>query len=290
MKKIAVISLVIGVCLLIYYIIQLFCIGYINPKTEFSVDRAKDISSFMGSFIGIFFTLAGTFLILENLRSQNLINSTNQILTQKNQFESIYFNLLSLHNKIVNEIQTSIETPYNNKINDNVKGRFFFELLSPSIAYDFKNSEEKTTLTVRKIYRKYYAVHASDIGHYFRNLFHIVNFVDTNHYFTLIEKKEGFLQKSDYIKILRAQLTNTEIACLAVNGLSDKGEAFKPLIEKYELLWNLHFDFELPTEKYWDVVPCPEVLVEEYPHLVKVFEYQKKTTANSVQNSLLILG
>ena len=113
------------------------------------------------------------------------------------------------------------------------------------------------------------------MGHYFRNLYHIVNFIDTNSYFKLINGSSNFLQQKDYIKILRAQLTNTEMACLGVNGLTKKGEGFKPLIIKYELLRNIHFDFELPKEIYWDVIPAPEILIEEYAYLKPIYEHQK---------------
>lgn len=273
MKKVAILSLLIGALLLICYLSVLCYQGYINPRTSFSIERAKDISPFVGSFIAVFFSLAGTLLVLENLKFQNKVNASNLILTQKNQFESIFFNLLSLHNKIVNEINCEFDCSYNKKTID-AKGREFFEALAPSIAFDFNKSKEKTKAHLEKIYRNYFAIHTSELSHYFRNLYHIVNFVDKNPYFSIIKNNSSFLQQNDYIKILRAQLTNTEIACLAVNGLSLKGSDFKPLIEKYSLLKNMHFDFDL-TDSYWPVIPAPEILANEYPHLKIVYDLQK---------------
>jgi hypothetical protein len=277
MRRIAIITLLIGFGLLLFYLLQLCIHGYINPTKSFSIERSKEIAPFVGSFIAVFFSLAGTLLILENLRMQNAINARNQLLTQKNQFESIFFNLLSLHNKIANEIDTDITTSYNAKFVA-VKGRKFFELLTPSITFDFTNSPNKSKETLQKIFRKYFAIHSSDMGHYFRNLYHIVNFVDKSAYFLLIADNSEFFQQKDYIKILRAQLTNSEITCLAVNGLIEKGSTFKPLIEKYELLRNIHFDFDLPVDDYWESIPAPEILITEYPHLNSVYEYQKNNS------------
>ena len=132
-----------------------------------------------------------------------------------------------------------------------------------------------------EIYDKYYDIHASDIGHYFRNMYHIVEYIDSSPYFSLITSSKDFFQQKDYMKILRAQLTNNEIACLAVNGLSTRGFAFRPLIEKYQLLRNLHFDINITKYGYLACVPAPEILINAYPHLKSVFEQQNSKKKQS---------
>jgi Putative phage abortive infection protein len=83
---------------------------------------------------------------------------------------------------------------------------------------------------IEAAYQSFYVSHQSEVGHYFRNLYHIVRFVD----------EAAVEQKSSYIKILRAQLSSQELLLLFYNGLSTLGrERFKPLIEKYALLEQL---------------------------------------------------
>lgn len=74
------------------------------------------------------------------------------------------------------------------------------------------------------------------MGHYFRNLYHIVKFVD----------KANISNKREYTNILRAQLSTGELLLLYFNCLSRYGnEKFKPLVEKYSLLKTIADDDEL---------------------------------------------
>ena len=67
------------------------------------------------------------------------------------------------------------------------------------------------------------------LAHYYRQLYHIVKFVDESE----IE------DKSRYTDFVQAQMDNDELVLLAYNGLNERGENFKSLIEKYGLLENL---------------------------------------------------
>lgn len=62
----------------------------------------------------------------------------------------------------------------------------------------------------------YYNGHQSRLGHYFRHLIRTVMFVHRNKFLTVEQKKE-------YIKILRAQLSNHEQILLFFNSISDLG-------------------------------------------------------------------
>jgi hypothetical protein len=78
-------------------------------------------------------------------------------------------------------------------------------------------------------YASFYQSHESEIGHYFRTLYHIVRFVD--------QSGMSDEEKREYEKFLRAQLSSSELLLLFYNGLSIYGYSkFKPLIEKYALL------------------------------------------------------
>ena len=88
----------------------------------------------------VFFSLGGTLLVLENLRLQVSINSKNQLLTQKNQLETIFFNLISLQNQIARDITVDdLYVSYRKDMTPekNIKGKSFFDCLAPSMTKDF---------------------------------------------------------------------------------------------------------------------------------------------------------
>ena len=116
------------------------------------------------------------------------------------------------------------------------------------------------------IYDYYFHVYQSILGHYFRNLYHLVKYAD----------KSPFSQafKNDHVKILRAQLSNYELLLLAYNGLHDYGEAFYPLIEKYELLKCLNDETRVPNDYEKRIVDI-SILRKTYPHLMKLFKEQQ---------------
>ena len=79
-------------------------------------------------------------------------------------------------------------------------------------------------------YKKFFINHQSELGHYFRMLYHIIKFIDASE---INDKKR-------YTNFVRAQLSSYELVLLFYNGLSKFGrEKFKPLIENYSLLKNM---------------------------------------------------
>lgn len=81
----------------------------------------------------------------------------------------------------------------------------------------------------RAVYRDFYDGHQFEIGHYFRNLYHVVKFVDS-------ADDEVVPDKKRYVSIIRAQLSSAELLLLFHNGLEQGRKKFKPLIERYALL------------------------------------------------------
>ncbi len=262
-RNIAIASLVLGLTILTVYAILLFCNGYLTIGGTFSLDNASKIAPFVGSCVGVFFTLAGTLLVFDNLQMTRLNNETNQLLTQKNQFENIFFNLLTQQRQIKDGIKTSVHFETEGEVE--TSGSNFFDNLATRITLDFETST-KTQEELIKLYNHWFTIHNSDLGHFFRHLYHIVKFVDRNPYFKSVENNNAFLQRPDYIKILRAQLSNSEIVLLALNGLTKQGEKFKKYIDNYELLVNINLEIEMPSD-YTSRVPGPEIIVASYPQL-----------------------
>jgi hypothetical protein len=86
--------------------------------------------------------------------------------------------------------------------------------------------------TALEIYSSCYQRHEYQLDYWFRNLYRLLVWVDTQQYLSNAERWE-------YIRIARAQLSWTEMAWLFLNALTDNGKKFKPLIEKYALFDNL---------------------------------------------------
>lgn len=265
LKLISYISLGIAILILIIYCFLLIINDYLfNFNSTFSIETASKIAPFVSAFVGVFFTLASTLLIIENLNLTRKNNDKNQILTQKNQFESIFFNLLTQQRQIKESIKTKVEFSGSEVILETVEDNFF-DNLCLRIKLDSDKQNLKTFEELKLLYGKWFTIFNAELGHYFRHLYHIVNFVDKNNYFFL-SKKEDYLKEYDYIKILRAQLSNSELVLLSLNALSENGLKFKPLIEKYKLLKNINLETEMPDE-YLSRVPLPEIIKKNYEHL-----------------------
>lgn len=76
--------------------------------------------------------------------------------------------------------------------------------------------------------------HQSDLGHYYRHLYHTITYV--NEFPTL-----SFFEKYDYVKNVRAQFSNHSIALFLINAYSPLGSIWisEKLITKYDLIKNL---------------------------------------------------
>jgi hypothetical protein len=151
---------------------------------------------------------------------------------RKQQFESRFFQLLSLHNEIIRDLRVTIPYPRGKHF----EGREAVEQLRTAfneIASVATPGDMPELVFVRKVYRQLYRTHQYAIGHYFRNLYHVVRYVD----------RSDEPNKREYTSIVRAQLSSSELALLFYNCLSwpvyTDSDKFTPLLERYALLENM---------------------------------------------------
>lgn len=227
-------------------------------------EKAKEIHPFMTGLVVPLLTLGSTLLVIENLRANNIQNFSNN-----------FFKLIDQHHKLIDNINSWIE-PISSPDNP-CKGRAFFDELAERIANDYyfisnpdyaneyeidpdletliKEKSGKELLVI--IYNFYFHIHFSDLAHYFRNLYHIICFVERS---TINTKR-----KKEYVHMLRAQLSNYEILLLGYNGLHPYGAKFHPLIEKYWLLKSLNTEDNLPPGRIKRIVDI-SILRDGYTH------------------------
>ncbi len=207
---------------------------------------------------------------LENSRKElvkSAIALKNQIKTQKRQsLESIFFRLIQLHHDHINFLafhvnDASIINKYLGRVvknNDKIQGRecflYFYAVLNymydkqKKIAINNGNYVSEVDI-IQRAYKEFYNKGYQEmLGHYFRNFFNIVNFLE-------IHRKDLKQQiKKNYIDTIRAQFSDYEAILIFYKGLyliQEYGQKeFYQQAEKYLLLKNLRKSLLFNEEHY----------------------------------------
>lgn len=231
-------------------------------------DNNKSFGDIFNALSSLFTALAFAGLIVTIIIQRLDINAQRKINNIQN-FENSFFRLLEQHHRIIDSF---VIEPKPNKDGDEIesfpeKRKKIIQLEAfDFLSKDFKHRYEKikeirfpADKSIQNVFIYAFLHHTFGkygymLGHYYRNLYHIVKYIDED------KSLETFDLKYKYAKILRAQLSAPEILLIALNGLTYYGEKFKPLIEKYRLLKNMNFTYEM-VDVLW--------LTEKYPHIIR---------------------
>ncbi|MDR6915089.1 hypothetical protein J2X66_001954 [Pseudomonas sp. 3296] len=165
----------------------------------------------------------------------------------KQMFESTLFGMLDVHAKILGDIKS---VGLQGKISE---GRDAIDMFvkkfkhSNSYRAGSLNPALATDESIRSEIKQFCSNNVSVVGHYFRNLYWIMKMIDTSQdvqsdvrddSFTSGKRKfyMDYLRKRNYTNIVRAQLSESEMAMLQINCLGPYGEDLKYYVEKYSLL------------------------------------------------------
>lgn len=212
--------------------------GTATPKASDRIAAASALFSAL-AFVGLLFAvlIQREDLLAQRRDQQELqadvveqrrsLRAQAEALTQQ-AFENTFFHLLRLHNENV-QSQVASFVPGG----EVYVGRRAFAIAAAEIegrlaAWRQRHPEASIDLeTVNRFYAEACETPDSDFGHYFRNLYHIVKYVD----------ESRVSDKRRYTSQVRAQLSQAEFTLLFANGLRRDGKSkFKPLIERYALL------------------------------------------------------
>ncbi len=165
----------------------------------------------------------------EELKGQKeALSAQNETAIQQN-FDNTFFQLLRLHNDIVNAIDVRDENRRSTSTGRDCFLEFYNHLNKMHMGTRKVDSGDELE-RIELFFNAHYSKYQSDLGHYFRNLYNIVKFVDNS----------SVPDKRLYTNLVRAQLSSYELVLLFYNCLSSKGYGkFSPLIEKYSLLKHL---------------------------------------------------
>lgn len=166
----------------------------------------------------------------------------------KQMFESTLFGMLDVHAKILGDIKHG-DQPGRAR-----QGRDAIDM----IVKDFKEGrkyqagifypESVVDSSIQSEIEVFCNQWLSVSGHYFRNLYWIMKMIDTSQDIpldfkgdeALVSSKRRFytdyLRKRNYANIVRAQLSQSEMALLQINCLGSYGADLKYYVEKYSLL------------------------------------------------------
>ncbi|OEC42818.1 putative phage abortive infection protein [Aeromonas sp. DNP9] len=243
--------LVVGIFLLLIAIVvdlvfNIFSIsGKLGVFGDFLGGTLNPIFTLM-TFFGVIVTIALQKLELRAAREEYK-KSANALDTQA--IENTFFNMLNLHYKITENLKFDAEVfmeandltlPHskNNSRNGTAAFSLFFDIAKSNWPYDMK----RTIGIYKELQNNYNYI----FGHYFRNLYQIINFVAKNDNINPTQKKK-------YLNMLRAHLSSDELFTLFINctgNMVDNGE-FRELLVEYSFLEHMVLEYNSKNESYY---------------------------------------
>lgn len=207
----------------------------------------------------------------EMIRQREEFEKENETLKYQ-RFENLFYNMLNLQQEIVaglrfdyqDEERILVPSGIDNTppirdmrlVNKNVTGREVFRYSFDKAEIALDEMDQNGRRIVLKGYREFLykkGLKAYDTtwiptyyDHYFRHLYKIIQFVDSQDF--------SFDIKYKYISLLRGTLSRYELVWIYYNALNPSFERFKKLIEKYSLLKNIREELltrSLETHQYY---------------------------------------
>lgn len=226
---------------LIFFIFTILCFTW-NIWDTFSLKQPIDATiwgqfgDFIGGTLGVIFSLISVMLVVWTFKTQNKTAETQR-------FNDLFFELLRLYQEQekelqynwINEDRTTSYVSNNKDYFDKLSKRFWEEFV-PSTSFS-KNRKEAT-----KTYLNVTIDYKSKLSLCYRTIFQILNLIENS----LLNPKE----RVEYLKILRAQLTESELLFIRYHIKSGEYKRFAFLVNKSNLLKHLPL-FELLEFAYW---------------------------------------
>jgi len=151
-------------------------------------------------------------------------------------FESTFFQMLSLHNTIVSSIDLTGVQKSSSRTNSRGRARtlgrdcfkYFFANYRDAYEAAYRISDQRRRL--QKAYDEFWDRRQQDLAHYYRYLYNVLRFV---------HDYEGIEDKHRYVKLLRAQLSDFELVLLFYTAVNENGINYWKYIHEFALFDNL---------------------------------------------------
>jgi hypothetical protein len=237
-----------------------FGLKYLFESDNINLLSLSNLGQYLGGTSGVLFYIAATMSVIlaflvqrTQIKIQKNEIEKNNIREEIRNFENNFYQSINIHIKILELIiipDTMEKGILGNKICLPIEHRGvralekiykkFYELCIKN-KNAFVNSNltlEERRIMFNESYINFLKEHLKDLGHYFRNLFHILKIIYVN---KNILKDNG----KYYSNILRAQLSAFELIFLFYNGISDLAKFsseelnFKKMIEYFNFFEHL---------------------------------------------------
>lgn len=203
-------------------------------------DVLGNYGDFLAGSVGTAIALVSMYLLFRTLRSQMHATWTNTAQMENQRFNELFFHLLSLYREVMKSLSCrrttlsfseSISARY--EMDKDYSGVKFFEfwrdvkVLSVSLHKGFLAIRSE----VLHNYGWFYAEHRNSLGAYYRIIYRILDLVDNS--------RIAVEEKVRYSKILRAQLSESELLMMYYNSISDNRRKLGNYLWKYNILKHL---------------------------------------------------
>jgi len=223
----------------------------INLCTSYDFDKLSDVGGFLAGTTGLLWGLASVLLIYKSFHQ-----------SQIQQFENVYFGMLTTLREITNSIKGEIHTGNDQKTHkelsgneyisafiklfkgaledQNIRNILHFEKYEKEylIKKEGEDTEEFDKEFILDCYTKVYSINHANLGHVFRYIFNIIKFVDQNNLLSSDKKKF-------YINFIQAQSSNDLLGLIFYNVHTENGKSednnpkFLNYVKQYGLLENI---------------------------------------------------
>ncbi|SEO98786.1 putative phage abortive infection protein [Pseudomonas sp. ok266] len=230
------------------------------------------IGDFVGGILNPLLSFTALIAVLYSLRAQNKelalaradakenqrIQAQQSLIFERQNFESVFFRLLDIHSRLVNEMTVEVSRVDNigRPINDIYVGLRAFVFIEQNY-FPIGHSSSRPKNYVEKILVRSKTVstqYQNSLSHYFRNLYQLLKQVDSFGLDPLRMSRPGsranmrvwldnYNSQRNYSNMLRAQLSSAELSLIFMNCLTDRGEGLKFYVERFSLL--KHMDRKL---------------------------------------------
>lgn len=230
------------------------------------------IGDFVGGILNPLLSFTALIAVLYSLRAQNKelalaradakenqrIQVQQSLIFERQNFESVFFRLLDIHSRLVNEmtVEVSKTDNFGRPISEIYVGLRAFVYIEQNhfpkghMSGWPENYVERILARSKSISTQY----QSSLSHYFRNLYQLLKQVDSFGLDPLRMSRPGsranmrvwldnYNSQRNYSNMLRAQLSSAELSLIFMSCLSERGEGLKFYVERFSLL--KHMDRKL---------------------------------------------
>lgn len=245
-------GLVILAYLVVLCLIKASDLSFSHASEFFYISLKQNPGEFIGGIVGTLFTLTATFFLFITFREQRKQFESTQSSEFYTRFETTYFNMLGMLEKVQTSINKNISESeiYPNQHNlvdyyNTLKANHFIDSvreesiksIDDALSQDTLQSAE--VLRAKQYYGDYFEKYVTDagcnVGYFYRYIYNIVNFVYSQTAF----KEEH--DKEKYLNLLQAQLSDEELALLFYDAISRYGENKEGKQYFREILDDTHF-------------------------------------------------